>query len=347
MSKIRFLIASAVAIMAMSLAPDVHAARIRDSAGMFSPDVVKKLETDLNRLEHATNIPVVIETIESIPGLEQGANAGTKRKAIAALAVKRDEAIADEGVYLLISKNDHVLSPVLIRKRLAAFMPIETRDEIFETLIQDFKKHDFDGGLSRAVQTMEKSLGGAAGMVRPAKAQGLVPRRGQVVNGRGGGSTMGTFLMILLAIGGVLLFLKVLGGLFGRSQSGYPGQMGGMGPGGMPRPGMGYGGGGYGGGGGGGIFSSILGGMGGALAGNWLYDQFSGRHGNYHSAESFTSDPAAGSYDPGGDAIIGADDNPGGGGSWDDGGDAGGGDWGGGGGDWGGGGGDFGGGGDW
>jgi uncharacterized protein len=86
------------------------------------------------------------------------------------------------------------------------------------------------------------------------------------------------------------------------------------------------------------------------MAGNWLYDQMSGRHGGMNSAGAgYPTDEAVSSApDQGDDAIIGADDNGGQGGSWDDGGtDTGGGDWGGGdaGGDWGGGGGDWGGGG--
>ena len=165
---------------------------------------------------------------------------------------------------------------------------------------------------------------------------------------------MGTFLLIILGIFGVLLVLRLLGGLFGRSAgAGYPNQMGGMG---MQRPGMGPGGPGYYGGGGGyggrggGFLSGMLGGLGGAVAGNWLYDQFSGRHGNVNSADAVHSGDYAGTADPGGDAIVGADDDPAGGASWEDAGttDTGGGDWGGGGGDWGGGGGDWGGGGgDW
>jgi uncharacterized protein len=87
--------------------------------------------------------------------------------------------------------------------------------------------------------------------------------------------------------------------------------------------------------------SSLFGGLGGAMAGNWLYDQF-GRH---HSA-----DPT--SYAPGAEPAPPADAGPDwqdagdGGGDWGggDAGGGGGGDWGGGGGgDWGGGGG----GGDW
>lgn len=167
---------------------------------------------------------------------------------------------------------------------------------------------------------------------------------------------MGTFLLIILGIFGVLLVLRLLGGLFNRGAgAGNSGQMGGMG---MPRPGMGpgggpgyYGGPGYG-GRGGGFFSGMLGGLGGVLAGNWLYDQFSGRHGGMTSADAYHSADYTSGTPEGGDAIVGGDDGLGGGGDW--GGDAGtadtgGGDWGGGGGDWGGGGGDWGGGGggDW
>jgi uncharacterized protein len=128
--------------------------------------------------------------------------------------------------------------------------------------------------------------------------------------------------------------LRVLGSLFRRGGNQMAGQ-GGMQPQGGPGFGGGYGG------HGGGFMSSLFGGIGGAMAGNWLYDQFSGRHHgpgnmypdqtNYDQGGSPADDPSTGSWG-------------GGGGDWDGGG--GGGDWGGGGGDWGGGGGD-GGGGDW
>jgi uncharacterized membrane protein YgcG len=348
MANLRWLFAISVALAAMVVSTPVQAATIRDSAGMFSPAVVKKLEAQLDRLERTTKIPVVIETIDAIPGLDKEAPKAVRRKAIDQLAVKRDKAIRDEGIYLLISKQDHVFSPVLIRERYAALLPIEKRDAIRDALVEEFKKENYDAGLTRAVETIEQSLEKATVVNRGAKGAAALPRRAEASH-----STMGTFLLILLGIVGVLLVLRVLGGLLSRNaNSGYPGQMGGMG---MQRPGMGQGpgyfggGGGYGGGRGGGFFSSLMGGIGGAVAGNWLYDQFSGRHGNVNSSEAYSRDPGAGVPDQGGDAIIGADDDPGGGTSWDDGGggnDAGGGDWGGGGGDWGGGGGDWGGGGD-
>ena len=100
---------------------------------------------------------------------------------------------------------------------------------------------------------------------------------------------MSTLLLIGLGIFAVLIVLRLLGGLFGRSAgAGYPNQMGrwaGRGPAWVPAAGYYGGGAGYGGGGGGGgFFSGLLGGLGGAMAGNWLYDQMSGRHGGTTSA---------------------------------------------------------------
>ena len=296
MANLRWLLAIPIAMAAMVLAMPVQAATIRDGAGMFSPGVVKKLEAELDRLERATKIPVVIETIDAIPGLDADAPKSVRRKAIDQLAVKRDKAIRDEGIYFLISKNDHVFSPVLIRERYAALLPIEKRDAIRDALVEEFKKENYDAGLTRAVETIEQSLAKATVVNRGAKGLGAASSQG-----RGRSVDHGNvFADPLLGIVGVLLVLRVLGGLLTRNaNSGYPGQMGGMGmqrPGMGPGPGPGYygGGGGFGGGRGGGFFSSLMGGIGGAMAGNWLYDQFSGRHGNVNSSEAYSHDPGAG-----------------------------------------------------
>jgi len=351
MANLRWLLAIPVALAATLGAASAEASAIRDGAKMFSRDAVRKAQAQLDRLERTTHIPVVIETIDEIKGLDSDSTSAARKKAIDALAVHRDEAIDDEGIYVLISKREHLISHVLVRKRYAELLPIEKRGAVREAFVEEFKKKDFDGGLTRAVETIERSLRGASGGERSGRAPAGVPvpiqHEGAGRKAAAGGSTMFTFLLIVAGIFGVLLLLRVLGGLFGRSaRSGMPGQPG-MGMGGGP----GYSGGGYG-GGGGGFMSSLFGGLGGALAGNWLYDQFSGRHGQVSSADAASPrDYSSGTPDAGGDAIVGADDDPGGGASWDDGGgnDAGGGDWGGGdaggGGDWGGGGGDFGGGG--
>jgi TPM domain len=361
MIKLRWLLAVSVMLAAAVVAAPATAAAatIRDRGEMFSKDAVKKADALLEKVQSASGVPIVIETIDAIPDLDHNATHQQRRRAIDALALRRDKEIRDEGIYLLISKRDRVISHVLVRERLGDVLPIGKRDAIQEAFVQEFKKEGgFDAGLLSGARAIEKALEGVsvrgAGLAAHGGGVARVPRRadgGRVPAGR---STMGTFLMIILGIFGVLLVLRLIGGLFNRSAGqGYPGQAGmgmrGAGMGGGP----GYGGGGPGyGGRGGGFMSGMLGGLGGALAGNWLYDQFSGgRHGQYGSADAGAVPDSTGAPDQGGDAIIGGADDPGGGASWDDGGgggDVGGGDWGGGGGDWGGGGGDWGGGGgDW
>jgi uncharacterized protein len=347
----------AISLAVLLLGARAWGSTIRDEAKMFSPRVVEEAQRRLDRLERATNIPVVIETIEHIPGLAEDAPNQKRREAINEAAKRRDQQIHDEGIYILISKKDRVISQPLIRERLERIVPESRRDAIREAFVAEFGKRKFDEGLERGVETIEKTLeghrissartGARVGVPAPI---GAGARRGQA---GGGSSVFSTFLLIGLGILAVLILLRVLGGLFGRAAGGgYPNQMGQMGG---PRPGMGpgyYGGPGYGGRGGGGFFSGLLGGLGGALAGNWLYDQMSGRHGGMTSAGAgYPVDESSASLpDQGDDAIIGSDDHGGQGGSWDTGGtDTGGGDWGGdAGGDWGGGGGDWGGGGgDW
>jgi uncharacterized protein len=293
MNNPRWLVAMPLVVAASILSTSATASSINDRAGMFSGEAVKKAQAQLDRLEHATHIPVVIETIEKVPGLDSGASAAVREEAINTLAVRRDNEINDEGIYFLISKKDHLNSNILVRERLASILPRAKRAAIGHAFLEGFKKKDFDGGLLGGVQAIEHALDGKTVGHHAAHAPGAVPvpihNPARAGRAGGGQSMMGTFLLIVLGIFGVLLFLRLLGGLFGRSAgAGYPGQMGGMG---MPRPGMGpcgpgyYGGPGYG-GRGGGFFSGMLGGLGGALAGNWLYDQFAGRHGHVTSADT-------------------------------------------------------------
>ena len=274
MINLRWLLAVPVMLAAATFAAPATAAdaTIRDRGGMFSKEAVKKAEAVLDKVVHASGIPIVIETIDAIPDLEANAPTQQRRRAIDLLARERDRAIRDEGIYLLISKRDHVISHVLVRERLADALPIGKRDAIRDAFVEDFKHEGgYDAGLLNGARAIEKALEGVSvrgaglahggGVARPQhRADG-----GRVPAGR---STMTTFFMIIVGIFGVLLVLRLIGGLFNRSAGqGFPGQAG-MG---MQRPGMGggpgygYGGGpGYG-GRGGGFFSGMLGGLGGAL----------------------------------------------------------------------------------
>ncbi len=76
------------------LAGSAYGSSVRDSAGMFSASVVSKAQSHLDQLERTTHIPVVIETIDKVPGLDKNASRKEKEEAINAYAVNRDNGAA-------------------------------------------------------------------------------------------------------------------------------------------------------------------------------------------------------------------------------------------------------------
>jgi uncharacterized protein len=327
MWKPRWILALPLALAA-TLSPGIsRAAGVRDLAGLFSTDAVRRAQAELDRVERENRLPTIIETVPSLNGQD-----------VREVLERHAEQASAHGLYVLISKEPHKIDVRASRNNSRAMTPGRVR-AIREAFLQEFKKEDYNAGLLRGVEEIRNEASAAQAELRAAgvpPARRVIPGR---VPARGGGFGLGSLLGIGLLVLAVLFVVRLLGALFGGGARGYAGP-----PGAMGRPGYGPGYGGYG-GGGGGFMSSLFGGLGGALAGNWLYDQMSGRHhgGGYVDNASYNTgaDPGAG---------AGADDWSGGSdaaGDWGGGGgDAGGGDWGGGGGDWGGGG-DGGAGGDW
>jgi uncharacterized protein len=318
MWKPRWLLALPLALAASLLPGTARASAVRDQAGMFSPDAVRKAQAELDRVERENRLPTTVETVTSLEG-----------EKIGDVLERRAEQAGAHGLFILISKDERSIDVRAARQYSQAITPGKAR-AIRQAFIDEFKKHDFDAGLLRGVEAIRVE----APAVRSQIGGAGLPVRRVVGRNRPGGFGLGSLLGIGLLVLGVLFIVRLLGTLFGGAR-GYAGP-----PGGMGRPGYGPG---YGyGGGGGGFMSSLFGGIGGALAGNWLYDQMSGRHhGGYVDNSSYNTGDTGAPADAGPDDWSGGSDATG---SW--GGDAGGGDWGGGGGDWGGGG-DGGAGGDW
>lgn len=320
--KTRWLLAIPL-VLATTVAP-ARAASIRDNAGMFDPRAVQEAKAELTQVESKYGLPVTIETIPSLDG-----------RGIDAVLEEHARALGADGIYVLISKEDKKIEAMRSGAFAAAF-PTARLETIRQAIRAQFNKRDFSGGLLAAVQAI-RSEAAAAQAEHGSLRQGRQPRRNAIpsavpARGRPGAGRgtfgIGTLLAIGLIIIAVLIGIRLLGALFGAGRGAYgPGRMGGPG----------YGGPGY--GGGGGFLSGLFGGLGGAIAGNWLYDQFSGRHNH----GGYTENTSYGSPDADtGTAPDNADWGGGSGGtSWDDAGGGGGGDWGGGGGggDWGGGGG--------
>jgi uncharacterized membrane protein YgcG len=348
MKRLRWLFALP-ALLLVTTGPS-DAADIRDKGSLFSTEAVQKAEAELKRIEKEYSVPVQIETIESLEG-----------RSIDAVLPEHAKAADAKGLFILMSKKDHKIE-VGASKSYTKYLTRAREVAIREAFTREFKAGDYDGGLAKGVEKIDSTLSEAraeaGGSLRPKTAATPAPHRGgqaqppivHEVPGKPsslGGMSM--WLTIGLGLLALFIVIKVLGAIFGGGNRGYAGNQRMMGPGQGGMGGPGYGPGYGGGGGGGGFMSSMFGGIGGALAGNWLYDQFSGRHHDSSVGQSTSYDPGVGTPDaPANDDFVtpgdgggdwgGGGGDTGGGGDW--GGGGGGGDWGGGGGgDWGGGGG--------
>ena len=341
------------ALLASAMIGAASAGEIRDKASLFSGETVQKSLTELDRLEKEYEVPVTIETIETLSG-----------ETIGDVTAKHAQAVNAKGVYILIAKKEGKILAEASRD-YRKFLTRSKFQSIDDAFTDSFKKHDFDAGLTQGVAKLGSVLSDAkteaggtirqAPVTRTRKGGAAAPARQAPANKPAWGGF--SLMSIILSILGVWLVIRLLSGLMGMMRGnsyGGGGMMGGRGGPGYGGGGPGYGGGGYGGApaGGGGFMSSMFGGIGGALAGNYLYDQFSGRNHGGGVVDQTGVDAGAGvgqvedagpEWGGGGaEADFGgtATDNSGGG-DW---GGGGGGDWGGdagggGGGDWGGGGG--------
>ena len=65
MLKTRWLLALPL-LLAASIT-SAQAASVRDNAGMFSPEAVRQAQAKLDRIERESRVPILIETVESLP----------------------------------------------------------------------------------------------------------------------------------------------------------------------------------------------------------------------------------------------------------------------------------------
>jgi uncharacterized protein GlcG (DUF336 family) len=151
-------------VVSPSLAAVQSSSSIRDSAGLFSKEALRQAEAELQKVERSTRIPVVVETVESLRG-----------EPIEEEAMKRARQLGSGGVYILMSKDDHKLSSILIRRQLADRLPEAKRGAIRDAIVEDFRKRAFDAGLLRGVQMITESLVSTAPSAPSAPAIAMAP----------------------------------------------------------------------------------------------------------------------------------------------------------------------------
>jgi uncharacterized membrane protein YgcG len=309
---------------------------VEDGAGLFSRDGIKKAKNEFAQLKSTNERQVTILTMSTLPAADAaefdkiGADDKTAARGFWADFTQREvRGERAKGVFVLVCRKPGHVHIVADRAMRDQGFDAGKQNKIREILLASFNdakgKQDAeatpirDKGLFDAVSTLRDDVP----ITTNSKPNKDDPKKE--------GSSVGKWICIGLC---VLVGLWLIVGVFRALTGGGGGGGGGMGGGG---------------GGGGGFFSGLLGGLFGAMAGMWLYNNmFGGGMSNAFGGDT----GSGGDYGGGNDTESGTGDfggDQGSGGDFDggSGGDAGGGDWGGGGGgDWGGGGGgDFGGGG--
>jgi uncharacterized protein len=342
---------------------------IKDEGKFFSEKAVREAESVIADIQKKYKKDVIIETF-------------AKKKddvTVSDWAKQRARERNVNGVYVLICKEPPAMQVDTGGETAKKVFTHDDARATYEVMKKYFHDKKYDEGLLEGVRFIEKKMGentGGGAKTNNTEKTEKAPLTGPSSTSSGGKTAMpaagphfnwlGLVCPLLIVIGVVWLVIGLVRAFtgMGRGYGGAPGP-GAVGP--------GYGAPGYG-GGGGGFFSGLMGGLFGAVAGNWLYHNMFGGGGSFaHGASSsyggstgtddtLRSDEGrdfagtGGDYGGGDDQGGGAggdygsdnDDSGGAGGDFgggDSGGGDSGGDFGGGGGDFGGGGGDFGGGG--
>jgi uncharacterized protein len=254
-------------LTALALAPlnALAANYIQDNGNMFSANAKNQASQQIDQLVQRTGKEVLVYTVPSLNGQDPSAAAD-----------KVFSQNGTNGVLLFMSKDDRRLE-IKIGQDTRQAISTQRETQIRDTILGDFRAGNFDKGLLDGVGAVRTTLASAptsgGGQAAPARSTGT--------------NWVGIGLLIVLALGVVWIVSGIMRArrqpYFSYGQN--PQQPGLGGPGyGAPGYGSGFGG-------GGGFFSGLMGGIGGALLGNALFDAFRPR-------DRFNDNPGGG-YDSG------------------------------------------------
>ncbi len=302
---------------------------VRDAAGIFSAAAVKDADETVRRIQRDYRKELLIETFAAVPESRTEEYAKNREEFFNNFVRERAMAARLDGIYVLIMKEQpphryRIQVGVGQVTRQRAFT-LSDRDALVKTFQSSFREDKFDEALRNGVALVERTLQSnlQGPVATKSNASGLrVDREASAPGYRSSSSSIGSIVVLVLFIFIGVLVVGFIIRLLRGAMGGTPGLGGAGGMGG----GMGYGG------GGGGFFSSLLGGIGGAMAGSWLYDRLFSNTAHADDVHSSSSDAGVPSdfgrdfSSSGGDVdVSGGDFGGGGGGDFGGGGDSGGG----------------------
>ncbi len=255
----RFLV-NFLVLFSLALSSTLQSQNIRDYAQFFSVQATTKAQEKIETLEKKLGVSnlIILETFASIP-------AGTDLKSFYKKHFPREKDFT--GVYILLSKKPKKILFGSSRK-MAKIISKTSLDESRKLFIASFKAKNFDQGLENSLNYLSNEI--VVAYQKPKKQTQLATTQSTVQ--KSSSSFPWSRIIIWGAI--ILCILFLVSKLFNnnrRDGSPFPSRD-------MNRndPNQDNWNRGNGGGAGSGILGSVLGGIGGAMAGNWLYDKLSG-----------------------------------------------------------------------
>ena len=247
-------------------------AGIRDNATLFSDAAKSEASRNISELEKRFGKDLAIETFKAIPDdLKKGVDLQDKaavNRMFEQWAVKQAKQLKINGVYVLISTEPAHLQVVLGTDTQKKAFTLLDRDNLVSTMLGRLRKKQNDEALLEGVNFVHSTIRAHATVRSPVRSMAPTPMPATTGNTTPP-ETSRPWLWILLALIGIGVVMLIMGIFRAMSRGGgTPGVAGAS-----PLSG------------GGGFMSSLLGGMFGAAAGMWLYNQFSGNHGSAWGAD--------------------------------------------------------------
>jgi hypothetical protein len=131
------------------------APEIKDSAKLFTPDAIKKANTEIRDLARKYDRDLLVETLAGVPGAEaervSKMSAEERAKFLRNWAVDRADAAVVNGVYILILKDPPHLEIVITTKARSSF-DREAFTKLRELLIRQLRGKHYDDALLQGVE---------------------------------------------------------------------------------------------------------------------------------------------------------------------------------------------------
>lgn len=248
------------------LSPPAEArpAAILDDGAFFSESAKGEAARNIGDLEKSVRKDLAIETFRELPvELKAGLNLEDKTavsRAIQQWAISRAKSQAVNGVYILLVKNPAHLQVEVGNDTQRQAFTLHDRDQLVSLMLGKLRAKNNDGALLDAVSFVSSTMRAHLPNQTRLGSQPVEAPRGYLMKAPATHSSVSWFLPLLLGVGVVWLIIGIIRAF--TNSGGTP--MGGS----SVNPG-----------GGGGFLSSLFGGMFGAAAGMWMYNQFFGDHG--------------------------------------------------------------------